>query len=236
MKFEFDSNNATELRAVEAAVAVLLGKQARSPEATPTTEEWAKAVEAAPAAPTAEEWAKAVEATHTPQDLAAAFNEMANDVAGAAQPSSIIGKLSDTTEELDSAGQPWNPELHSSSRAKVADGTWKKKRGVKAEVPQPLVDVGEFPKIPDAPIPSVPAPPTPVTPPAPPVPAVLTPPAPQADGLVTMNDIWALVTNGKTTITVVRAAAQRMGFADLGKVAQTATAEQRAALLKELTA
>ena len=32
--------------------------------------------------------------------------------------------------ELDSAGLPWDKRIHSSSRAKVADGTWRKMRGV----------------------------------------------------------------------------------------------------------
>lgn len=32
--------------------------------------------------------------------------------------------------ELDSAGLPWDKRIHSSSRAKVADGTWRKLRGV----------------------------------------------------------------------------------------------------------
>lgn len=33
-------------------------------------------------------------------------------------------------EEVDSEGQAWNPEIHASTKTKVADGTWKKKRGV----------------------------------------------------------------------------------------------------------
>lgn len=34
------------------------------------------------------------------------------------------------TEELDSEGQPWNPELHASTKTKTSDGRWKKRRGV----------------------------------------------------------------------------------------------------------
>lgn len=35
----------------------------------------------------------------------------------------------DETEELDSEGQPWDPELHASTKAKTASGVWKKRRG-----------------------------------------------------------------------------------------------------------
>jgi len=34
------------------------------------------------------------------------------------------------TQELDSAGLPWDARIHASSRAKIADGTWRMKRGV----------------------------------------------------------------------------------------------------------
>lgn len=36
--------------------------------------------------------------------------------------------------DFDSAGFPWNAEIHASSRATLADGTWKKKRGVSDEL------------------------------------------------------------------------------------------------------
>jgi hypothetical protein len=42
--------------------------------------------------------------------------------------------------EWDVNGEMWNEELHSSSKAKNADGTWKKRRGVaKAAPPSPAV-------------------------------------------------------------------------------------------------
>jgi len=53
------------------------------------------------------------------------------------------------SEEVDANGEMWNEELHSSSKAKNADGSWKKRRGAAK-----------------------------VSPPAPPSPAVITPPAP----------------------------------------------------------
>ena len=203
MKLEFDSNNATELRAVEAAVAVLLGKQ------------------------TADDHLEAA-AQHVTEANLLTASENAPVLEAAEEPDAA------PADELDSSGQPWNPEHHSSGRAKVADGTWKKKRGVKPVVEEPREHAPATPE--QADMAAAFSASNPPTPPVPPAPAVPTPPAPQADGLVTMNDIWALVTEGKTTINVVLAAAQLMGFADLGKVAQTATPEQRAALLKELTA
>ena len=53
--------------------------------------------------------------------------------------------IDEPAEETDSAGHTWNAELHSSSRAKVADGTWKKRRG--AAVP----DAPPVPPAPTAP-------------------------------------------------------------------------------------
>ena len=61
------------------------------------------------------------------ESLTAAFDK-AVEIAGA--PAVGAGILAEQAEDLDSAGQPWDAELHSSSRAKIADGTWKKKRGV----------------------------------------------------------------------------------------------------------
>jgi len=56
------------------------------------------------------------------------------------KPSQVVGtpkpvEPSETTPEpeLDSAGQPWNSEIHASTKTKLKDGTWKMKRGVKAE-------------------------------------------------------------------------------------------------------
>ena len=42
--------------------------------------------------------------------------------------------------ELDSAGQEWNADLHSSSKAFVADGTWRKRRNVAMPPPPSAPD------------------------------------------------------------------------------------------------
>lgn len=118
--------------------------------------------------------------------------------------------MDETAEELDSAGHAWSAELHASTKAKNQDGTWKKRRGAgKAE---------------DAPEPPAPSPGLPPLPPAPP-----------AAPLVTMNDIYALITNNKCVLNDVIAAAQAMGFADVGAFSRDATPEQRAQLLAQLT-
>ena len=119
---------------------------------------------------------------------------------------------------FDSAGAEWSPELHASTKAKNQDGTWKKRRGAgKADEPQ-VENIGHAGQV---------APPA--LPPLPP-----TPPAP-ATPLVTMNDIYALMTNGKAVLNDVIAAAQAMGFADVGAFSRDATPEQRAQLLAQLT-
>lgn len=124
------------------------------------------------------------------------------------------------TPETDSTGTEWNPELHASTKAKNQDGTWKKRRGAgKAE------DVPELPSLPlggQVP-PGVPDSPPPL------------PPVPPAAPLVTMNDIYALITNGKAVLNDVIAGAQAMGFPDVGAFSRDATPEQRAQLLAQLT-
>lgn len=40
--------------------------------------------------------------------------------------------------EFDSAGEQWDPERHSSKRTKLADGTWRPKRGTKSQEEKPV--------------------------------------------------------------------------------------------------
>lgn len=106
--------------------------------------------------------------------------------------------------DLDKHGLPWDGRIHAESKAKIADGTWRKKRGVdpalvatvEAELRQVMGAASAVPLAPVAPIPApqaatvtmptagvassavaVPAPPTaPVAPVAPPPPAPLAAP------------------------------------------------------------
>lgn len=127
--------------------------------------------------------------------------------------------------ETDSSGTEWNPELHASTKAKNQDGTWKKRRGAGKET-DAVQDMGKDPlELSKEQKPQIARdlPPLPPTPPAPAAPPV------------TMNDIYALITNGKAVLNDVIAAAQAMGFADVGAFSHDATPEQRAQLLAQLT-
>jgi len=87
-------------------------------------------------------------------------------------------------QELDVKGRPWDKRIHASSKAKVKDGTWRYKRGVKEElirqVEAELANAKSGPEAVEVEAPAAPAvPPAPeavVAPPPPPAPAV--PPAP----------------------------------------------------------
>lgn len=97
-------------------------------------------------------------------------------------PAATIHALASAGVELDSAGYPWDHRIHSSTKSKIKDGTWKLARGVD----QTVVDQvrGEFRQNMAAPITVAPAlaAPAAVIPPAPaidPVPAQPVPaPAP----------------------------------------------------------
>jgi len=78
---------------------------------------------------------------------------------------------------VDKAGLPWDARIHSSNKATVADGTWRKKRGVE---PATVVAVeaelravmGAAPAAPAAPAATAPPPPAPEQPQAPAAPVV----------------------------------------------------------------
>lgn len=128
----------------------------------------------------------------------------------------------DLKPETDSAGAEWNPELHASTKAKNQDGTWKKRRGAGKETGtdvEKVMDVMAEAVTGAAAAPSLPP----------------LPPAPPATPRVTMNDVYALITNNKCVLNDVIAAAQAMGFADVGAFSRDATPEQRVQLLAQLT-
>lgn len=101
-------------------------------------------------------------------------------------------------EELDSAGQPWNAELHASTKSKNSDGTWKKRRNAGKDSKQ---EVEEMLAEEHSPAPAMPA--------APPL-----PPAPAAEPI--MPKIFALITSQIVTINQAVEAARAEGYADLG--------------------
>ncbi|MEG1038911.1 MAG: hypothetical protein RSE32_14525 [Comamonas sp.] len=110
-------------------------------------------------------------------------------------------------EEVDSAGQPWNAELHASTKSKNADGTWKKRRGAALVAEDPHAHA------------------------APPMP----PAAPTAEPI--MPKIFALITSQIVTINQAVEAAQAEGFADLGANGLGgAPVEKQLAVLRKLEA
>lgn len=58
----------------------------------------------------------------------------------------------DETEELDSEGQPWDPELHASTKTKTSKGVWKKRKGVAKEetIDEPKSETPVMPTVTEA--------------------------------------------------------------------------------------
>ena len=120
--------------------------------------------------------------------------------------------------ELDSEGQPWNPNLHARTKTKTKDGKWKKRRGGPVTTATPPADP------PPAAVPPAPAtpPPAPATPPAAPA---APPPAPAAaateaaDGVPTFRSLVAKIatatTAGKITADRVKQLCEQAGAPDL---------------------
>jgi len=137
------------------------------------------------------------------------------------------------TQELDAAGLPWDARIHSESRARIADNTWRRKRGVdqaivdsvtaelRAAYPAPTGQSAPAPTPPAAeapnPFPVQPAERTDLPPPpaasvsVPPPPAVA-PPAPAARGV---TDLAAAVARGVIKLDDLNAACLSHGCANV---------------------
>ena len=124
---------------------------------------------------------------------------------------------------VDASGLPWDARIHSESKATVADGTWRKRRGVDPElVKQVEAELrGESPAAAavsaSAPtVADIPAPPAPAVVPPPPAAVPLAPaPAPEAAPARTLTDLSAAVAQGKLKMTDLIAKAQEQGCADV---------------------
>ena len=68
----------------------------------------------------------------------------------------------DGQHEVDSAGQKWNPEIHSSTKSKTQDGLWRRRKSTATPVvpmpPAAPTVVAEVPLPPVAPAPAIPMP------------------------------------------------------------------------------
>jgi hypothetical protein len=119
MRIEFDTNNAREVMAVRAAIDSLAGRsvalEVPLSVATPT-----------PDLPEAE----TVEAPLSPPTAGAAADTAADPAISTAPPTLAPAVAPSTGADVDSQGLPWDARIHSSNRQKIADGTWRKKRGV----------------------------------------------------------------------------------------------------------
>lgn len=135
--------------------------------------------------------------------------------------------------DVDAAGMPWDGRIHSSSKAKVADGTWRQKRNldpallssVTAELKQTMgLGVAVAPPPPPfAASVAPPAPPASSTPPAPPIPtpppsAGVAPTASPSSGnpfLALMKHVTAGFAAKSITQEMINAAVQGVGLPSL---------------------
>ena len=113
--------------------------------------------------------------------------------------------------ELDSAGHAWDERIHSSSKEKVKDGTWRKRRNTGgATVEAPVAVAVPLPPAPSAspelPLPP-PPPPLPDAAPAAPGPKVYPTSVPTLMPLVT-----AATTSGRVTMVQIAEACQTLGI------------------------
>lgn len=79
-----------------------------------------------------------------------------------AVPAPVPEAVLDGQHEVDSAGQKWNPEIHSSTKSKTQDGLWRRRKSTATPVvpmpPAAPAVVTEVPLPPVAPAPAIPMP------------------------------------------------------------------------------
>lgn len=130
-------------------------------------------------------------------------------------PPFVLPEPPTTPPSVDAAGLPWDARIHSESKATVADGTWRKRRGVDPElVKQVEAELrGEVPAAAD-----IPAPPAPAVIPPPPAPipeVVAVPLAPAPAPARSLTDLSAAVAQGKLKMTDLIEQAKLQGCADV---------------------
>lgn len=134
--------------------------------------------------------------------------------------------------DLDVTGLPWDARIHASTRSKIADGSWKLKRGVNNDmllkvqgelrqvmaIPTPPVSVAQAAQVATEVAVQTFAPPPPPVATAPVVFAPPPPPAPSGDML--FKDLILLVTNSGITQETIVAACNAAGLPNLPTLAQ----------------
>lgn len=128
------------------------------------------------------------------------------------------------TGDLDVTGLPWDKRIHAGTKAKNADGSWRKMRGLNdaalvARVEAELRARYAPPPAPAATLADIPVPPTGAAVPPPPVTTVAAPPAPAAPDALTYDGFLAWVTpkmmDGSTPFDKVAAALSASGVSSL---------------------
>lgn len=111
---------------------------------------------------------------------------------------------------VDKNGHPWDARIHASSKAFIADGTWRVKRGVDPDLVREIQA--------SLPVPAAPAAPAPA-PTLAPAPSLAPAPTPPASGLSPYTQIVVdtskAVNAGKTTFPEIIAACQQLGLQNL---------------------
>lgn len=138
--------------------------------------------------------------------------------------------------EVDSSGMPWDGRIHASSRARVADGTWRQRRNLEPAtltlvtselkqtmaIPAPVVDVPIPPPfVPSAPVPAAPVA---IVPPPPSTQAgAATTASPSNGATVTFPQLMQSITKAFTAKTLdqatIQAAVQSVGLPALPMLA-----------------
>lgn len=166
-------------------------------------------------------FAPAVPAAQMSLDFAPVIQTEAPATETVPSPPFVLPELPATPPSVDAVGLPWDARIHSESKATVADGTWRKRRGVDPElVKQVEAELwGEVPAAaatPEVTGPSAAA--VSASIPVPPAPAVIPPPpapTPEAAPARSLTDLSAAVAQGKLKMTDLIAKAQEQGCADV---------------------
>lgn len=168
-------------------------------------------------------FAPAVPAVQMSLDLAPVVQTEAPATETVPSPPFVLPETPATPPSVDAAGLPWDARIHSESKATVADGTWRKRRGVDPELvkqveaelrgePAATEPSASTPTVADTPVPPAPA----VVPPPPaPIPEVPPAPTPETAPARSLTDLSAAVAQGKLKMTDLIEQAKTQGCADV---------------------
>lgn len=143
---------------------------------------------AAAASPTA----PAVPTPGLPQPPSAGTPTVPSHVGTAGAPTAPAAPPNPAGVELDVSGLPWDGRIHSSTKAKNKDGTWRALRGLNDEAKAKAIEAELRAAM------AAGAPPAPPAPPQPPAPPATPPAPPAAAGAPTFATLMVKITTAKT--------------------------------------